>query len=258
MVLDSAGMLFDAQEWIDGEPLSGKSAFDEQVPNVMTSLNSGMLAALTDAVARFHRSTSSLETEKGDENKTLRSSVAELARYSETRHGRLASSVEEHAEGEECCVARRWLELLPQALSFAETVMKKHGFGVERAAVVCHGDLWAPHVYFSGADFVGFTDFESLHRGSPVSDLAQLILHFGGWNVRDAILDTYDKLLPLAEEDLATLPVAAAADLAFEGYWSLGLLYKEESALPPREKVAHETNLNLLLDSLELMVCELR
>ena len=257
-VLDLNGLLFDAQEWIKGAPLSGKPNFGERTPNVVASPEPGTLANLADALGRFHCSSGSLEHEKGDGNTSLHSWVADLRRYSAVEYEHIAAGVEERAEGEERDVARRWLALLPGVLSSAEMFVKEHETIARRTTTICHGDLWASHVYFSGTEFVGFTDFESLHRGSPALDLAQLVLHFGGWEVRDVVLDAYDRVSSLKRENLATLPIAAAVDLAFEGYWSISSLYLGSFSLTRREKSAHEANLKTLLRSLELVVRELR
>jgi aminoglycoside phosphotransferase (APT) family kinase protein len=123
-------------------------------------------------------------------------------------------------------------------------------------STLCHGDLWAPHVHFDGTTFVGFTDFENLHLGSPAVDLAHLMLHFNGWPARDAVVDAYDKVSPLGEDE-ALLPAAAVADLAWEGCWSLTELYGGDHRLLPAQRRAHVTNLRALLGSLESIAGEL-
>ena len=56
-MLDLGDRLFDAQEWLPGEPLSGRPAWDVPVPNVVRPLSQERLSSLTGALARFHRST---------------------------------------------------------------------------------------------------------------------------------------------------------------------------------------------------------
>jgi Ser/Thr protein kinase RdoA (MazF antagonist) len=148
----------------------------------------------------------------------------------------------------------RWLELLPTVVALAESGLRRHLADALSASTLCHGDLWAPHVHFDGPAFAGLVDFEGLHFGSPAFDLAQLILHFNGWSSRDAVLEAYEGIRPLREEDLSVLPILAAVDLASEGIWSLGRLYGEKGHLAPVESRAHEANLDALLGSLEMIV----
>ncbi len=135
--------------------------------------------------------------------------------------------------------------------------MDEHPVGAHGVSVLCHGDLWASHAYFDGAVFAGLTDFESLRFGSPAFDLAQLILHLNGWTSRDTVLEAYDKVTPLDQEDKAVLPAAAVVDLAFEGEWALNALYGENGDLSIAQRKAHGINARALLGSLERVVADL-
>ena len=149
------------------------------------------------------------------------------------------------------------MELLPRAVALAETMLEEHPVGAHSVSVLCHCDLWASHVYFDDAAFIGLADFESLCFGSPAFDLAQLILHFNGWTSRDTVMEAYEKISPLDEEDKALLPAAAVLDLAFEGEWALNALYGENSDLSAAQREAHGINARALLDSLERVVADL-
>ena len=221
-VLDLDGYLFDAQEWLTGEPLLGR--LEGPRPNVVLPLRPKMLLSLSTTVARFHRSATRLAPEHEDEEEAL---SGRLAGSAIVPNETLLSSVQARAEGGNRRIALRWLELLPEAITLAEAILRDHPPGARSVSTLCHGDLWAPHVYFSGTTFVGFADFEGLCFSSPATDLAQLILHFNGWTAREAVVDAYEKVSPLAGEDKAVLPAAAVVDLAREGYWSLGILYGE-------------------------------
>lgn len=117
---------------------------------------------------------------------------------------------------------------------------------------MCHGDLWAPHIYFVGAEFSGFVDYERLTLATPAFDLAQVILHFNGWQSREAVIAAYDQRHLLNPEDKALLPAAAILDLAGEAYWSSDMLY--DGAHAQRDKTAYMTNLKSLLESLEFIL----
>jgi Ser/Thr protein kinase RdoA (MazF antagonist) len=254
-VLDLDGHLFDAQEWLTGDPLSGR--LQEPTPNVVRPLEPEILASLSTAVARFHRSAADLAPER-DRETPLSEHLAESARDGRVRHEALLAGVQDsRAEGGNRRIALRWLELLPIAIALAEATVSDHPLGARSVSTLCHGDLWAPHVFFAGKTFVGLADFEGLCFSSPASDLAQLIVHFNGWPARDTVVDAYKGVSPLDGEDEAVLSAAAVADLAWEGYWSLGLLYGKGPGLGLTQKETHETNLRMLLGSLELVVAEI-
>ena len=123
--------------------------------------------------------------------------------------------------------------------------------GDRECLVLCHGDLWPTHAYFRGNVFAGFTDFEALSLGPPTLDLAQLIAHFGGWEIQAQATRSYGRIAPLTERQRATLPFELLADLASEGIWSLQALYLEPSnGLTRAQRTAHAHNLRVLLGCL--------
>lgn len=151
-------------------------------------------------------------------------------------------------------MALRWLELLPKAVEAAREACGGLPGRPRLGYALCHGDLWPAHVYFRGHAFVGFADFESLCFASPALDLAQLVLHFGGWEMREAVLRGYGRVATLDERDsYLLLPLEAVADLADEGYWALEALYGATSSgtTAAAQRTAHSLNLRGLLESLE-------
>ena len=176
-VLNLGGRLFDAQEWLPGEPLSGEPLWNASVPNVVCPLKPAVLSSLTGAVARFHGSTAGLKPESDQQGESVFEILAEVSREAELRPEALCAGVLARPKAESRSVALRWLELLPAVLSRAESGLRRHLAGAPSASTLCHGDLWAPHVHFDGRTFAGLVDFESLCFGSPAFDLAQLILH---------------------------------------------------------------------------------
>ena len=255
-ILELDGALFDVQEWLAGEPLSGRSHFGEPMPNVVYPLRPEILAALAASLARFHGSTAALQSLSPDESMPLSRRLTMNAGEMTAHKEALVANVRARAVGEDRRAALEWLELLPEAVALAGAIIREYPDNARSVSSVCHGDLWAPHVHFDGSAFAGFMDFESLHFGSPAFDLAQLILHFNGWIVRDAVAEAYEEVSPLREEDRVLLPAAAVADLAFEGPWALESLYGDGNP-SPAEKGAHGTNLRALLGSLRLVVADL-
>ena len=149
-------------------------------------------------------------------------------------------------------IASGWLDLLPVALGTArEASLALPSDGASR--VLCHGDLWPAHAHFRGDDFAGFTDFEAMAFAPPSLDLAQLVAHFGGWEIRAELVGYYERFAPLTERHRATLPLEVIADLAGEGLWSVEALYAEQplATATGAQRKAHEHNLRVLLGYLE-------
>lgn len=268
------GALFDAQGWLPGLPAGGGPAWPSSpprgsrrpppagpVPNGVQPLPPAQLIALATALARFHRSTDDLVATDGAAGLPVAPLAEQFAALAASE-GPDAASLEagvSRAGGEEGRIARRWLALLPRAVALAGEVLRARPEAANAAAAICHRDLWAPHVFFDGPAFSGFVDFEGLAFSSPALDLAQLVLHFGGWAAREPAIRAYEREAPLEPDDRAVLPAAAILDLAGEADWSLATLYGDDSAQTstPPAGAAHRTNLRRLLRSLESIVAEL-
>lgn len=253
-IVHIAGFLYDAQSWMLGEALSVHGPGDGPIPNVATRPSPERLTTLAEALARFHASTAHLSLERKHRILPLRERLRSLeaidrgksllhtVRCCETSHSRE--------------VALRWLSLLPRAVVACES-SKALSEVNDGPGVLCHGDLWPAHVRFDGDNFTGFTDFESLIFASPAFDLAQLVLHFGGWEARETIVCSYATLAPLDDTSSALLSAEAVLDLVGEGIWALESLYGEfSSRVDAAQRMAHELNLRRLLGSLERIVEE--
>ncbi len=255
-ILDLDGALFDAQEWLAGEPWGGRPDWGGPAPNVARALPPDRLAALAGGLARFHRSTVGLRAPSAAWRRPLTRWLAGAGADLAADAGGLAAAVRERAEGAEQALALRWLDLLPEAVALAEVALRGEPAGARDATTLCHGDLWAPHVHFTGSTLRGFVDFEGLAFSSPAIDLAQVILHFNGWPARDRILQHYQAVVPLDDSARRVLPAAAALDLADEARWAIAMLHGEGS--DPAQRAAHAANLRALLPSLEAVIGELR
>ena len=218
-VLDLDGALFDAQEWLAGEPWGGRPGGTAPTPNVVRALPPDRLAALTAGLARFHRSTAGLRPPSADWRCPLARSLAETSAELDTRGDALVAAVRGRADGDDRALALRWLDLLPEAIALAGALLRDQPASADDASTLCHGDLWPAHVYFTGAALRGFVDFEGLTFSSPAVDLAQAILHFNGWEARDLVLRHYEEIMPLSAATRRALPAAAVLDLAGEARW---------------------------------------
>jgi hypothetical protein len=256
-VLALADGLYDAQERSTGESLSPVVS-RRPMPNVVVASSSVRIAGLAAALARFHRSTVRFSPEAANRAGPLPARLASLNDGIKARRDALLSTVRLRAEGKELGRAPRWLELLPEIIGAALAACDDLP---ERSAgryVLYHGDLWPAHTYFDGDAFASFTDFESLCFASPALDLARVILHFGGWEIREDALQSYGRVAPVAERDQSMLPVEAGAVPAGEGYWPLDALYGEASSrTSPEQRTAHELNPRELAASLEPVATEI-
>lgn len=250
-IVELAGHLYDAQEYLSGKPLFAQYPGDGPAPNVAVRLPPGRLRNLAEGVARLHRSTLHLPPEPDREIAPLSERLRGLAAEMELCHDTLLAGAREHAGGKERTTALRWLEILPRALVAAREASEKQ-LGDRGAYVLCHGDLWSAHAFFDGNAFVGLVDFESLVFASAALDLAQLVGHFGGWDARKGVLEAYERIAPLGARCRAALPLEMVADLAGEGLWSLRALHGQSSSeTNPVQREAHALNLDVLLGCLE-------
>lgn len=113
-----------------------------------------------------------------------------------------------------------WQTQLRQLAKALEPRIMKTLITGSTTSVVCHGDLWPDHTYFQANQFTGFVDFGALNYTSSALDLAQLILHFGGWQTAHEVLSTYTQILSLTKQDRALVTQFAAWDLIHEGCWT--------------------------------------
>jgi Ser/Thr protein kinase RdoA (MazF antagonist) len=251
-ILALDGALYDAQGWMPGVSAEGSAPRRARHPNLVRRLPPTQVVVVARQLASFHASLRALPVDEADTRWEPDGQLARVAADLEVQCARLASAVER--DGDPDGLANRWLRLLPQVVGVARRVLRDHQPGAWDAPGICHGDLWARHIFFDGEQFAGFVDFEGLVRASPALDLAGVILHCGEWRRRENVLDAYTEVAPLDAAARALLPAAAALDLAAEGLWALERCYA--SGCGPTERGAHRANLGALLDPLGALCAE--
>ncbi len=259
-MVEVSGRLADAQEWVAGRPLSAVSpAKGAAMPNVVVAASPQRLENLALALAGFHRAGTGVPVQGEHRLPSLSERLAGLA-VEVPRCGEALMEASRVADAPiERELAARWLGGMHEALDIARTAAKRLPAPPGTGEVLCHGDLWPAHAHFEGDAFVGFTDFESIAVAPPAFDLAQLVVHFGGWGRRKQIIRAYESASPAGGETRAALPVEAVADLVGEGLWSLGALYgRTERGLEPTQRAAHLANLASLISPLESASIEAR
>jgi aminoglycoside phosphotransferase (APT) family kinase protein len=242
--------LYDAQEWLAGAPLGAPSADRGPSPNRVRAYPAARLVELAAALARFHGSTTGMPTEGTTRSFPLVAVLAEVEAAVEPSTGTPAPR---GAAADEDDLVDAWLKALPRAVRSAARTLARHPALATDAGTLCHGDLWPNHVFVAGGGFSGFVDFESLGFASPLADLGQLVLHFGGWDARLAVLEAYDRVRALPAGSADCLSAAVALDAASEGTWALTAL----RARPSRaQREAHLANLRDLLAPLRVLLTE--
>lgn len=249
LLLDNAW--FEAQEWIAGSPayrLAGPEA-SHRTPNTAWHFTVAERRAVNSALADFHASTETLQPLFRKHSCMVQ--VASVLQQAQIQQ-QVAPELRPASRSlEDMAVMRLWLDLLPVVTARLHRRATDHISIGEQEGIICHNDLWPDHVYFADGSFRGFVDFGALTFTSPAIDLAQLILHFGGWQTCEEVLTVYTSCRPLSTQDIGMLPIAAASDLVSEGYWSLSQLRDEN--LPEPEVAAHWHNLHMLLPSLKAL-----
>lgn len=241
---------FEAQEWIAGGP-AYRLAYDanQRMPNTAWHFTMEERRAVTSALANFHASTETLQPLA--RKHSCLAQVASVLQQAQIQPQGPSEMRPASRSLEDKAAISLWLELLPVVTAHLQQQVTDHIFMLDQEGIICHNDLWPDHVYFAAGSFCGFVDFGALTFTSPVMDLAQLILHFGGWQTCEEVLTVYTSYRSLSIQDVAMLPIVAVSDLISEGYWSLSQL--RDDTLPEPEAAAHWHNLHILLPSLKAL-----
>ncbi len=254
-LLSHNGVWFEAQEWLTGGPCYQlqMAVVKQRTPNTAWHFTTAERQAVTMALAAFHVSTTTMQP------LPARSSLlVQFLSIVQQAQSQALMSAETGYTGnniEDQTLVARWRRLLPVMVSILQARLTASWEERDDGNVICHGDLWPDHVYFSNGAFRGFVDFGALAFTTPALDLAQLILHFGGWPSCVEVLAVYTNGRPLSAHDRRIIPIVALADLVSEGYWSLGQLGNDST--PAHEQAAHRHNLRFFLPSAEALVKEL-
>ena len=246
------GEVYDAQSWMRGASLCGPARWAGTAPNTAERLTEPPLRSLALTLAQFHRSTADLRPAIEDTCSPLVQRLTDADRSLGLGAKFLTTAVEQGQYGGDRTLALRWLETLPRAIFLARAILDRHPESANAVSTVCHGDLWAAHIYADERGFSGFIDFESLTWSSPTVDVAQLLVHCGDWRQRDAVVQAYSSVLPLTTDGWNVLPAAVIADVAGEGLWAMSAL----ATGLPSHRIAHSNNLTALFQSLSLVVEE--
>jgi Ser/Thr protein kinase RdoA (MazF antagonist) len=202
------------------------------------------LAGLGAALAAFHASTAGLAPDAGATTFPLATALRETRVAVDAV---LASPTRSDAGRDEAELVAAWRDALPRAVETAARALERHPDAAADAGTLCHGDLWPAHVFVVGTTVSGLVDFEGLGFSSPATDLAQVLLHFGGWDASDAVLAAYQAVRPLRRETVACLPAAAILDAASEGSWAMAAL---SAGRQRARRAAHLANLRDLIGPL--------
>jgi Ser/Thr protein kinase RdoA (MazF antagonist) len=253
-LLSHNGVWFEAQEWLTGGPRYQlqMSVVNERIPNTAWNFTTAERQAVTTALATFHASTATLQS--ASTKSSLHTQMLAIAEQGQSQAPAAVAICHAGSSSEDPMLVARWRSLLPIMMNVLQARLTASWEERDDGNVICHGDLWPDHVYFNSGAFRGFVDFGALAFTTPALDLAQLILHFGGWQSYDEVLAMYTNSRPLSTSDRDIIPIVALFDLVSEGYWSLGQLCNDST--PAHEQAAHRHNLRFFLPSAKALVKE--
>lgn len=161
------------------------------------------------------------------------------------RHSREMKRVRTFVSGKrkksefELCVMENFAEFYEQALQAQEGLESLEERRDENRLFLCHGDLNQHHLLM-GAGEVAVIEFNQMHRGKQMGDLYHFmrkVMEKHGWDERLglAMTESYDKVLPMDEEDRACLYYLF---LYPEKYWKqLNYYYNANKAWTPAKNV---------------------
>jgi Ser/Thr protein kinase RdoA (MazF antagonist) len=215
-VLVADGRLYDAESWLPGRTLvRGPDLVDGQGRAIdrPAAVSAGTMAAAVRAVARLHGATEEVATREGVPRAPL-DAVLRAVRggWEEQREWlRPLAPRTPHIQ--------RWIRSGEVVLGGATEALAGVDFLRGRPAVVGHLNVWPGHVLVSRVEgeerISGLVDFADAAASSPLIDLAQLIVHFNGWNTvaAEEAIGAYTEVRALAPEERRLLPAIAGLDL---------------------------------------------
>jgi len=250
------GRRYTASTWIEGRPLARYGDFrlpDGNVIDVPLPASAPAEPVILQAVrvvAGFHTASASLAevAPAGD---------ATLHRLQE--RARRAWSAQRRVVGQEAGAVpeiRRWLRCGNRVLPVASEHLEKFG-GLRTGTVVAHTDLWPANLLIEGEAaarrLTGVVGWSSVAVGSPLVDLAHLVVHMSSWSGATAenVLGAYTEHAVVSPAERRLLPVVAALDLVPRVGTLLHLAYLDERMVGHDGLPVLRSGLKALLVSLE-------
>lgn len=251
------GRRYDAQAWLPGQSALPPPAYPmpDITDHLPASLPEATVAEVARAVSRLHGATLGLAQEPGAPAAPLAGLVPTVRRAWLAQRDRLRPAAPRTPE------IQRWLAITERALPAAEAALETNPLVESPSSAVLHRALWPAHLLLPESapgeappegEVVGLIGWEGVAAGSPLLDLAQLVVRCRGWSAgaAEGVIAAYGEIRPLPPEERRLLPVIAALDLVVSAGAILdaGFGPDADGAPPSRLRVAA----TFLVNSLEV------
>lgn len=256
-ILTTEHGLYDARQWLPGRAASPPvhlESGNEQWIDLPAVIPEVSLAAVAETIARLHLASRSLAKQPGAPSAPLHGMVSAV------RHA--WASHREHLRpiAPKTPLVQRWLASGERVLPPAQATLAA-ARGRDRVASVLHLGLWPANILITEDEddparqpaLTGLLGWEQTSTGSPLLDVAQLIVRCQGWTVEtaEASIATYHAVAPLTPEDRRLLPAIAALDLVATAGALLTVAFHPQPADEPPLPVAVRNGAAQLVSSLE-------
>lgn len=154
---------------------------------------------------------------------------------------------------------REWRAAARRVVAPALERIEEAGAAGQSAEVVIHAGLWPSHVLASrsgrGNVVTGIVDWTDAIVSSPLVDIAQLIVHFGGWTPEsaEAVINAYHETRPLPPAERRLLPAVAALEVTAQTGRLLRAGYAAEVQLDGGERSLARNGARAMITSLETL-----
>jgi len=248
-VLTLAGRRYDAQRWLPGRPAVSPAAsqFVGATDHLPAVLPEATVAELASLLGRLHRETAVLAIRRAAPAAPLAGLVPAVRRAWAGQRERLRPVAARTPE------IQRWLAIGERALPAAEAALSASPVLEQPPIAVLHLGLWPAHVLLADpptGGVAGLIGWEGAAAGSPLLDLAQLVVRCRGWSAGAAELAiaAYGESRPLPPEERRLLPAVAVLDLVASAGAILDLAFgpDAEGAPPSRLRGAATSFVNSL------------
>ena len=253
-VLTMSNRHFDAQRWLPGRPVAEPSFADQPV-DLPAALPEATFAALVGTVARIHAATAELARTPDAPTVPLTGMVGAVRQAWAAQRERLRPIAPRTP------VVQRWLAVGERALPAAQAALAASAATSGAPSAIVHLGLWPTHVLLEQADGppVGLLGWEGAAVGSPLLDLAQLVIRCRGWSAgaAEVAIAAYGAVRALSPEERRLLPAVAALDLVATAGHVLDAAHSPRPPDAPPVPAAVRTGAAALVDSLEVAAATL-
>ncbi|MFN8590729.1 MAG: aminoglycoside phosphotransferase family protein [Thermomicrobiales bacterium] len=210
-VLRIGTRLFDAQDWLPGQPPPRAETFWPEANDridLPAALPVPLFAQVIAAIAIVHGSTTTLAAQPGVPAAPI-AALPDIVRQAQARQ---LASLRARAPREPAI--QRWLATGERLLAAAEPVIVDATATGALPVAAVHLDLWPSHVLRSEDSITGLLGWERAVAGSPLLDLSQAIVRLRGWSEEavEAAIGAYSERVALPPAERRVLPAIAALD----------------------------------------------